>query len=87
MFRILDILNFHPCDQTIRVSTVAHEKKNVGRNCGYIRPSDLWWARVIVPLFQNMAHHFSMAMGPVDPSFLVVKISQLNKNSHLIASL
>ena len=22
------------------------------------RPSDLWWARVIVPLFQNMAHHF-----------------------------
>ena len=22
------------------------------------RPSDLWWARVIVPWFQNMAHHF-----------------------------
>ena len=22
------------------------------------RPSDLWWARVIVPSFQNMAHHF-----------------------------
>ena len=42
------------------------EKENTGNimiellhNFGSpIRPSDLWWARVNVPCFQNMAHHF-----------------------------
>ena len=27
------------------------------------RPSDLWWARVIVTSFQNMAHHFVRQWG------------------------
>ena len=44
-------------------------------------PSDLWWAQVIVPGFQNKA------VGPVDPSFLAVKKSHINKASHLTARL
>ena len=41
------------------------------------RPSDLWWAGVIVPWFQNMAHHFPRQWAQW--SFLVVKKSYFNK--------
>ena len=40
--------------------------------------SDLWRALVIVPWFQNMAQTLSKAVGQVDPSFRVVKISHFN---------
>ena len=50
------------------------------------RPSDLRWARFIVPWLQY-GPYLSNAVGPVDPSFLVVKKSHFNKNVHLTASL
>ena len=34
-----------------------------------------------------MAHHFPRQSGPVDPSFLVVKKTDFNKNVHLTVSL
>ena len=39
------------------------------------------------PMISKYGPSLSNAMGPVDPSFLVVKISHFNKNIHLTASL
>ena len=52
----------------------------------YYRPSDLWLAQVIVPIISKYGPSHSKAVGPVDPSFLVVKKSHLNKNIQLTAS-
>ena len=43
------------------------------------RSSDLWWAWVIVPFFSKYGPSLSKAVGPVDPSFIVVKKSHFNK--------
>ena len=39
------------------------------------------------PMISKYGPSLSKAVGPVDPSFLVVKISHFNKNIHLTASL
>ena len=39
------------------------------------------------PMISKYGPSHSKAVGPVDPSFLVVKISHFGKNIHLIASL
>ena len=50
------------------------------------KPSDLWWARVIDTI-SKYGPSLSKTVGPVDPSFLVVKKSHFNKNIHLTGSL
>ena len=39
------------------------------------------------PMISKYGPSLSKGVGPVDPSILVAKISQFNKNIHLIASL
>ena len=39
------------------------------------------------PMISKYGQSLSKAVGPVDPSFLVVKKSNFNKNIHLTASL
>ena len=39
------------------------------------------------PMISKYGPSLSKAVGPVDPSFLVVKKSHINKNIHLTASL
>ena len=39
------------------------------------------------PMISKYGPSLSKAVGPVDPSFLVVKKSHFNKNTHLTASL
>ena len=63
------------------------------------RPSDLWWARVIFwldlilslffycygcPMISKYGPSLSKAVGPVNPSFLVVKISLFNKKIFIL---
>ena len=43
------------------------------------RPPDLWWALVIFPWFQNMAHHFPRQWAQWTHPFVAVKKSHFNK--------
>ena len=54
---------------------------------GSTMPSDLWWASGHCPMISKYGPSLSKAVGPVEPSFLVVKKSHINKNIHLTASL
>ena len=51
-----------------------------------IRPSDLWWPGSLSH-DSKYGPSLSKALGPVDPSFLIVNKSHLNKNIHPTASL
>ena len=52
------------------------------------RPTDLWWSRVIdCPMISKYGLSLSKAVGPVNPSFLLVVKNLTLKNIHLTASL